>query len=488
MIDAKLVGIAQAAERTDYPANPPYHPDEDYPELRARVFKVPDRNEVYRLFRQLLCSLKLDLKAYSTPEWNPLGDFISPGQTVLIKPNLVRHIHMSGGSLAAVVTHGSLVRCAAEYAAIALQGKGRIVVADAPIQSADFSKLSAYAGLKEVSAHISQTWKVPVEVLDIRLHSVELDNRHRIVRSTDLGGDPAGYARIDLGARSLLAPIDAHYRQFRVTSYNRRQMTTHHCPSHHEYLVSMSALGADCIINLPKMKTHRKVGFTGALKNIVGINGHKDWLPHHRQGAIVDGGDEYETRSVLKRIETHLNEATDIDPASRLNPVRYLLARLVSRLIRHTGKDPYREGSWYGNDTLWRTVLDLNRILVYADRSGQISNGRQRTCLHIVDGIIAGEGEGPMSPDVRDCGLIAGGFNPVAVDAVLATAIGFDYRRIPLITRAFDLEDYPLVDFGSQDITVMTDQDRWASLRVGGPCDSFRLKPASGWQGHVELA
>ena len=26
----------------------------------------------------------------------------------------------------------------------------------------------------------------------------------------------------------------------------------------------------------------------------------------------------------------------------------------------------WREGDWYGNDTIWRTVLDLNAALSYA--------------------------------------------------------------------------------------------------------------------------
>ena len=35
---------------------------------------------------------------------------------------------------------------------------------------------------------------------------------------------------------------------------------------------------------------------------------------------------------------------------------------IVSRLARVASRDKYLEGGWYGNDTLCRTILDLNRI------------------------------------------------------------------------------------------------------------------------------
>ena len=122
-----------------------------------------------------------------------------------------------------------------------------------------------------------------------------------------------------------------------------------------------------------------------------------------------------------------------------MNGLRRLAIRSLARLVRYTAADPYLEGSWYGNDTLWRTVLDLNRLLIYADREGKMTEVPQRRCLTIVDGIIAGEGEGPMEPDARPCGVLVGGENPAAVDVVLATMVGFGYKRIPLIARAFEV-------------------------------------------------
>ena len=49
----------------------------------------------------------------------------------------------------------------------------------------------------------------------------------------------------------------------------------------------------DLFVNLPKLKTHKKTGITCSLKNFVGINGDKNWLPHHTEGVPANGGDEF---------------------------------------------------------------------------------------------------------------------------------------------------------------------------------------------------
>jgi hypothetical protein len=84
---------------------------------------------------------------------------------------------------------------------------------------------------------------------------------------------------------------------------------------------------------------------------------------------------------------------------------------IVSRLARVASRDKYLEGGWYGNDTLCRTILDLNRILLYADSRGEMQREIQRRRLFLTDGIIAGEGEGPsndaMTTSERGRGVIA---------------------------------------------------------------------------------
>ena len=96
--------------------------------------------------------------------------------------------------------------------------------------------------------------------------------------------------------------------------------------------------------------------------------------------------------------------------------------------------DPCLQGSWHGNETIPRTIVDMNKILLYADRAGIMRDTPQRRLFILVDGIVAGEKEGPMTPEPRNCGVLVAGYNPVEVDVVCCSIMGFDYRKIPLLS------------------------------------------------------
>ena len=50
-------------------------------------------------------------------------------------------------------------------------------------------------------------------------------------------------------------------------------------------LALASSLGADAVINIPKLKTHKKSGVTLALKSCIGLTNEKYWLPHYTEGS-----------------------------------------------------------------------------------------------------------------------------------------------------------------------------------------------------------
>ena len=47
-----------------------------------------------------------------------------------------------------------------------------------------------------------------------------------------------------------------------------------------------------------------------------------------------------------------------------------------SYILKKAG-NAYAEGSWYGNDTISKTIVDLNRIAIYADKTGKIRTTRR---------------------------------------------------------------------------------------------------------------
>jgi uncharacterized protein (DUF362 family) len=485
--DLRKAFVYHEPELVAYEARPPFSPAEVYPEYPFDDTGNSGENKVYRAVRNCLFLMGLDASNFGTAQWNPLGDIIEPGQRVLIKPNFVLDFHGFGWSLESVITHGSVIRAVLDYVLLALNGEGTVRIGDAPLQSANFGKLCQLSGINAVLEFYWRRSAVAVDVADFRQECALLNERRWIREREAVAGDPEGYAAVDLNDESMFRPVASYFNRYRVTNYDPNAMPLHHNERTHEYLVSGSILKADVVVSLPKIKTHRKAGITACLKNSIGINGHKDWLPHHRRGDVSRGGDEYRFPNPLKAISESLMERADVE--SSRGKVRVLRGcrAITSRLARFASRDKYLEGGWYGNDTLWRTILDLNRILLYADRRGEMQRTIQRRCLFLADGIIAGEGEGPLEPTPKSCGLLVGGSSAPVVDAVIARVMGFDFRRIPSICEAFALSSYPLVNFGPEQIEIISRSPCFERIGVLEPGFSFNFVPARGWQRHVEF-
>jgi uncharacterized protein (DUF362 family) len=470
-----------------YEARPPFSPGEVYPEYPFDDAGSSGENKVYQAVRNCLFLMGLDASHFGTAQWNPLGDVIEPGQRVLIKPNFVLDFHGFGWSLESVITHGSVIRAVLDYVLLALKGDGTVRVGDAPLQSADFGRICQLSGINAVLDFYRSKSAFIVDVADFRQECALLNERRWIREKEPVAGDPEGYATVDLKTESMFRSVTAHVDRYRVTNYDPKLMSLHHNERKNEYLVSGSILQADAVISLPKIKTHRKAGITACLKNSIGINGHKDWLPHHRRGAISRGGDEYLYPNPFKAIADSLMERADLEGSPGKVKVLRGCQAIASRLGRLATRDKYFEGGWYGNDTLWRTILDLNRILLYADRRGEMQRRVQRRCLFLADGIIAGEGEGPLEPTAKPCGLLVGGLSAPVLDAAIARLMGFDFQKIPSIREAFAVPSYPLVAFSPEQIQIVSNSPQFEGISIFEPGFSLNFVPARGWQGRVEL-
>ena len=470
-----------------YPSLPPFDPPERYPELPAGIERIDAGNAVYSGVREVLRSLGFDVYRYGTADWNPLGVLIRPGDRVVVKPNIVRDFHGANLGLDALVTHGSIVRAILDYVVIALKGEGEIVVGDSPLQYSYFEAAVDRAGVGAAVEAVGRYAGVALKLLDFRIERSEKRGGIIVDRIRN-GGDPEGYRVVDLGEASRFAgiPIERSER-FRVTQYDPSTMKRAHNAATHAYLVPASVLKSDVFINLPKLKTHRKAGITAAMKNLVGINGSKDWLPHHTSGARADGGDEYLRRSARKRLVSYIRDR--IEGRRGVAPRRAL--HFLERAVKATRRvapfpDPYWEGSWHGNDTLWRMVHDLHRVLFYADAEGRLHDRPRRRYLALVDAVVAGEGEGPMRPAPRPIGLLIGGTNPAAVDLVCCRLIGFDERKIPLLSHAIGNGVHPGVA-SLESIRVISPDGRWDNLFALARDRTLRFVPPAGWAGAIEM-
>ena len=214
-------------------------------------------------------------------------------------------------------------------------------------------------------------------------------------------------------------------------------------------------------------------------------NCHKNYLPHHRAGSPKSGGDEYpdEAKNAYGKIR-----AIAVDRVRPLMKHRFLMPimrglRFVD--VRTRPESMIRNGNWWGNDTIWRTILDINRILIYADAEGRIHDTPQRETYHVLDGIIAGEGDGPMAPERKDMGLIICSEDPVAADFVTAALMGFYPFKIPTIYRALEPHPLPLTKLGPRGEGLEIEMEG-KKIKDWRDLPNYHFKPHPGWVGHIE--
>jgi len=360
--------VAVSTGHNGYPSAPPYSPETRYPEYPFGDAGLANGvNPAYDGVRDALRLLDLDTEHYGRPEWNPLGNIVRPGDTAVLKPNFIRDFRETqAGHDDCVITHGAIIRAVADYVYIALCGRGRIIIADAPQAEADFAAIRRMAGLDEIQEFYRSHAGFEIEVCDLRPQRAEKVNGV-VTGHVPLPGDPAGYVKVNLGARSALAEVNHLCHLLYGSEYDTREVRSHHHEDVHEYLVSKTVLAADCVINLPKLKTHKKTGITVCMKNLVGINGNKNWLPHHREGTPAQGGDQFADDGFIHRVE-RATVAGFKRLFPLLGPLRAWVARpskaLGQRMFGNTATDTIRSGNWHGNDTTWRMVIDLNRIFL----------------------------------------------------------------------------------------------------------------------------
>lgn len=455
-----------------------------YPEfLNAGGHKA---NYVYDMLKEAFRLQGYDAANYGKDNWNPLGKFISPGNTVLLKPNLVMDINRNAGAgEECLYTQPSVVAAVLEFVLVALDGHGHIIVGDAPMQSCDFDNLiqtSDYKKLIEYYMHVVPNG-VTFEFKDFR--GIKAHNKDGL---TYFSSAETENCIINLGADSEFYGLpEAICRRMRITDYDPHILLEHHNSKKHEYCVNRDVLLADVIINMPKPKTHRKAGVTIALKNLVGINSRKEYLPHHTNGSVKEGGDEYLDPSILKRLSDKFDDKENYYSQTkknmRLAAVNNFLKRSFAFLSRKIDKDSYTEGSWSGNDTISKTICDLNKIIFYADKSGVMCKEKQRKYFIVADMIVSGEKEGPVYPSPKNVGILAVGEDPVSFDKTIAALMGADVTKIPTLLRVSNSKGRFVIDENLEG-NICSNDARWngKNWRELKSVDLLKYTPSKGWK------
>ena len=418
-----------------------------------------------------------------------LFSVVNPGDTVILKPNWVMQSHKyRPDDWEYVITHPSVITAVVEKVLPFLDGRGRVVIIDGPTTEASFEQLIARYPVAEWRRS-AQRAGVTLDVIDLREHEWETEN-DIIVRRSELPGDPRGKVEVDLvDTQSEFFGHRKSSRGYHGADYDRDETNRAHDGKHNRYSVSRTVIEGDVFINLPKLKTHRKAGITCCLKNLVGINTYKNFLPHYSEGGPAEGGDQFPGDNVSARVEGALMGYLKLHVLRNPRLARILSPlNTVGRKVFGDTREVVRSGNWFGNDTLWRMVLDLNKILLFATPEGAMrpfSNARAKRYIGIVDAILAGEGHGPLAPEPVEMGYLICGVNPVAIDAVSAVLMGFSPSKIPCIARAFDVREYRLCEFGLDDIIAEISGIEYTLAQIPEHLVT-RCEPQFGWKGRIE--
>ena len=334
------------------------------------------------------------------PSENPLGGIVHPGDKVFIKPNWVasrwRESCPHKDTLYSVITHPNVIEAVADFVAEALQGRGEILIGDNPSIDADFQELMEFTGIRK----LENKYDCKVTILDLRpLVCDDLANYGKRNLMVPQQGDPAGYVEVNLGEESLLYGLDPS--RFRGVFDEREETVASHTGKTQLYTFARSLYDADVYISIPKMKTHQKVGATLNLKGLVGTVSNKNQLVHWQVGYPEIRGDEYPSKEAYEA---------------------GMKAKVTHR------------GAWPGNDTIWRMVADLYKAMLKRDRR----------YLSVVDGIVAGEGQGPFCPTSKNANTIIVGDDLLYTDITAIRYMGIIPQKLKYLSYFINKQELDL--------------------------------------------
>jgi uncharacterized protein (DUF362 family) len=418
-----------------------------------------------------------------------LFDKVKTAKKVVLKPNWVREFHREKPSdWDYIITHPSVVSAVINKTIELMPQGSKISIIDGPEFSASFEKILSYYPIQKWQEK-ALSKKIIMEILDLR-EEIWVDDGNVVIKRTKNQGDSRGNTQVNLTDK--LSEFSSHRKSkkgYFGADSNIIETNNAHDGYNNLYRVSRTVIECDVFINLPKLKTHKKAGITCCLKNLVGINTYRNFLPHCSLGTTEEGGDQFFLSGIKQKIE------------GRFMPIihqRILTIPFLSRCfspfmslgkrIFGNNKQTIRGGSWYGNDTMWRMILDINKVLLYSNPDGTLRQDdfeNRKIYIGIVDAILCGEGNGPKIPDPKRLGYIIQGSNPATIDSVCATVMGFNPGKIPSIKNSFNINKYPITTTFQKDIEVLFDG---LSYNLNNLPSSFidPFIPTKGWVGNIE--
>lgn len=397
--------------------------------------KMPENNRGYSNQKEIDTIIEEGLNQYFQISYGKkVEDCILPESKIIIKPNFVSEMNFNVSRDKKVMENPNdcfITNIAVIKAILKFLNKIKglnVKIVESPMQFCRMDKIMTDSFWTELRNSFDGT----IEFVDLRRTIVKLTDEGMVTeRETDRRA-LEDYVDFDLKTDSMLCVKERRVNRFRVTDYPPREMKKFHGIGKHVYRIARELIEADWIISVPKLKTHMKAGITGAMKNYVGVVGNKECLPHHIKGAPITGGDCHEDVSLLKFLSENFLDVANgfLSKNENLYRATRKLSTLCMSVHYRIKKEKDLAGSWWGNDTIWRTVYDLNVLMYYGQLNGSIADTQQRNVLTITDAIVTGQKDGPMRPYPCYTNAIVIGSSTVCVDMVNAALMHFDGKKI----------------------------------------------------------
>ena len=109
--------------------------------------------------------------------------------------------------------------------------------------------------------------------------------------------------------------------------------------------------------------------------------------------------------------------------------------------------------------------------------------GVQTCALPILDGLISGEGNGPLAPLPRETDWLVFGDDPFAVDAALCHFMGFAAEKVPILAHR---REFAGAEWGKFELAELEAEIDGRKIRVADSTINFHFAPAPGWRSHIE--
>ena len=79
--------------------------------------------------------------------------------------------------------------------------------------------------------------------------------------------------------------------------------------------------------------------------------------------------------------------------------------------------------------------------------------------------------------------------HPVAVDCVAATLMGFDWEKLSLLRKAFEIKELDFTPFSADQIELISNRPEWNKRLVQLDVDdAFHFRPHFGWKGAISAS